>query len=65
MKKILIMLLVFIAIDSLIIVAANTFLPDLTSNGRIVSGVMAIISLLFTELVMDRIIVKNSEHRSR
>ena len=62
MKKIMIRLLVFIAVYSLIIVAANTFLPDLTSNGRIVSGVIAVISLLFTEVVIDRIIFKNREY---
>lgn len=65
MKKILIKLLIFIAIYSLIIVAANIFLPDLTSNGRIISGVIAVISLLFAELIMDKIIVKKSEYKSR
>lgn len=65
MKKILIKLLIFIAIYFLIIVAANIFLPDLTSNGRIISGVIAVISLLFVELIMDKIIVKKSEYKSR
>jgi hypothetical protein len=65
LKKILVKLLIFIAIYSLIIVLANTFLPNLTSARRIISGVIAVISVLLAELVMNKITLKNSEHRSR
>ena len=62
LKNILIKLFIFIVIYSLIIVLANTFLPNLTSTGRIVSGVIAVISILLAELIMNKTTLK---HRSR
>lgn len=52
-------------IYSLIIVLSNIFLPNLTNAGRIVSRVIAIISLLLAELIMNKTTLKNSKHRSR
>lgn len=62
LKNILIKLFIFILIYSLIIVLANTFLPNLTNAGRIVSGVIAVISVLLAELIMNKTTLK---HRSR
>ena len=62
LKNILIKLFIFIVIYSLIIVLANTFLPNLTNAGRIVSGVIAVISVLLTELILNKTPLK---YRSR
>lgn len=59
LKKTLIKLFIFIVIYSLMIVLANTFLSNLTNTGRIVSGVIAVISILLTELIMNKLTPKH------
>lgn len=62
LKKTLIKLFIFIVIYSLMIVLANTFLSNLTNTGRIVSGVIAVISILLTELIINKLTPK---HKSK
>ncbi|MGB3161164.1 MAG: hypothetical protein WBA84_07955 [Carnobacterium sp.] len=59
MKKIVMKLLIFTLIYSLIIVLFTTYLPDLTNIGRIVSGMIGIISIFLAESVMGKNAKKN------
>lgn len=52
-------LLIFTLIYSLIIVLFNTYLPDLTNIGRIVSGIIGIISIFLAESIMGKNAKKN------